>query len=78
MKRLEFLATRLGLSRAQVVKKSIDMLYEEEIKHSKRTVMDRLSECEFEPVDVRLDFDACDEDAQRKIVRAKISQKRRS
>ncbi len=78
MKRLEFLATRLGLSKAQVVKESIDKLYEEEIKRSKRTMLDRLSECEFEPIDARLEFDASDEEAQRKIMREKVSKKRRS
>ncbi|MCC7530895.1 MAG: hypothetical protein IT342_20405 [Candidatus Melainabacteria bacterium] len=78
MKRLEFLAIRLGVSKAQVIKKSIDKLYEAEIRHSKRTMLDRLSECEFEPVDARLEFDASDEEAQRKIMREKISQKRRS
>jgi predicted DNA-binding protein len=77
MKRLEYLSNRLGKSKAQVVKEAIDKLYDEHSQRSKRSALDRLLEGGFQPLTVKLDFEARDVAAQRRVIRAKISEKSR-
>lgn len=75
-RRLNRLAKRLGISKAQVVKLAIDKYYELEIGSSKRTAFDRLAESGFQPISSELGFSSEDETAQREIIRAKLASKR--
>jgi len=77
MKRLEYLATRLNTSKAQVIKQAIDKLYEEESKRSKKSALDILSENNFEPLEIEPLVNAHDEEAQRNLIREKLSKKNR-
>jgi predicted DNA-binding protein len=78
LRRLEYLANRLGKSKAQVVKEAIDLLYERHCQSSKRSALDRLIEGGFQPAAIDLGFDAADKAAQRKVIRAKIAPKGRN
>lgn len=76
-KKLEYLARRLGKPKAQVVKQALNMFYEQETKHPKRSTWDRLIEGGFEPIEVDLGFDCADVDKQRQIIHERITKKYR-
>jgi hypothetical protein len=78
IKRLTYLAERLGTSRAQVVKEAINMLYEEHIRKSGRTALDRLLDSGFEPLDIDLNNITTDKNRQRQVIRERLSKKNRS
>lgn len=75
MKRLSFLANRLGKSESQIVEDAIDRLYEEESRCSKRSMLDRLTENNFEALDLSDVVDASDAPTQKSILREVISRK---
>ncbi|MBX9573859.1 MAG: ribbon-helix-helix domain-containing protein [Candidatus Obscuribacterales bacterium] len=75
MKKLEQLANALEISKAQVVKDAIDMLYESKMKQSKKSKWDALVEGGFEPISMDLGFEASDIDAQRRIIHERVSKK---
>jgi len=77
IQKLQYLADRLGKSKAQVVKEAIEMFYDQQAQRSKRSALDLLTDSDFTALDERLECDAADEDGQRRIIRAKISKKNR-
>ena len=77
MKRLNYLAAKLGESKAQVVKEALDRFYEEHVNKSKDSVLDRLKEGGFESLSLDLGDLASNEKKQRQVIREKLKKRNR-
>lgn len=77
MKRLNFLAAKLGESKAQIVKQALDKFYEEHMRKSKRSVLDKLLEGGFKPLSLDLGDLSRNEEKQRQAIRERLSKKHR-
>jgi predicted transcriptional regulator len=75
LKKLEHLASVLQISKVQVVKDAIDMLYESKMKDVKKSKWDALVEGGFEPIEMDYGFDLSDADARRKAIHERLSKK---
>jgi predicted DNA-binding protein len=79
MSRLEYLAKRLGISKAQVVKRALDKYYEDQMETSRRSALDKLMDGgDYSPMPFGTGDLAGDELKQRRIIRAKLAKKGRN
>ena len=78
MGRLNYLAKRLGKSKAQVVRQAIEQYYDEHMQKSQRSALDNLLEGGFQPIPIDLGDLADNEVKQRQVIRAKLTKKSRN
>ena len=75
---MNYLSSCLGKSKAQVLREAVEKLYAQQTQQSTRTVLDRLMEARFKPLNAPLGFNAGDKAARQKLINAKVSKKGRN